>query len=546
MVRSALVLFAASFFVGACSSGRTGRGGDGGPSGTADLAASLTGTVTQTVVTDGTPADAPNQFNGPDDPSVAPKLVYPADGVLMPPNISLLEFQWLPAPGGTVYELRLVSTHLDLAVYTTCKTVGAGCGYQPDAATWTLLSTQARGDTMKVTLRASSGQGTGVGSAATQSLSLTQEDLLGGLYYWAAAAGEIDRYDFGLNGSAETFYSAGESGAICVGCHALARNGQRIAVGLNAPVPQAGLRVLDISTKTALFTQGTSNFESFSPDASRILANDGSGNLNLLDGSTGLQLGTAPVIPSANLPDWSADGTSVVFSRPDASACPIPAFCAASPGVTGGSLYTVSHVGDTFGTPTQIVTGGGNNFYPTYSPDGSLVAFDRSASNQSSFDASDARVFVVSSSGGPALPLTSASASGSDVGDSWPKFAPFSHHFGSDTIFWLTFSSRRDYGLRILNSTKQVTTDSDGTVHDPRISQLWMVGVPASALSTGALPKGGYPAIWLPFQSMTSGNHIAQWTETVPRQPCGTVDGTPCPANQTCENGVCQGVPPIN
>jgi TolB protein len=299
-----------------------------------------------------------------------------------------------------------------------------------------------------------------------------------------------------------------------------------------------GMRVLDIASKTSMFDYtGGSNFEAFSPDATRILANQG-GDLALVDAATGTQIGSAPVITNGNLPDWSADGSKVAFARTGGMACPIPGFCNTIPGVMGADLFTVSVSGDNFGTPQMIVTGGGNNFYPSFSPDGALIAFNRSAGNASSFDAPDARLWAVAATGGTPVALTNASATANNVGDSWPKFAPYSHTFKGETIFWLTFSSRRDYGLRLLNSQKPVTMDDD-----ERIAQIWMVGVPASAVMSGSMPTGGYPAFWLPFQSMMSGNHIAQWTETIARMPCTQVDGTPCPQGQECVDGECVGVP---
>ena len=529
----------------ACSSQRgSGAGhGDGGSGG--DM--NPLGQLTQIVIGPDTPADAPTKFGGPQDPSAAPTVVYPADGVIMPPNLSELEVQWTPGAGTKLFELRFVSTYLDLTIYTVCKPIGTGCGFLPDEATWALMSQQSRGDTMKLTVRGTSGGGGVVGAAAARSISFTDEDLLGGLYYWAASAGTIARYDFGKRGqSAEVFYNASEAGALCVGCHSLARNGERIAVGLNAPVPTAGLRVLDIATKGKMFDRGSmfgggSNFEAFSPDGMRILVNAGS-DLLLLDANTGNQVGTAAAILNGNLPDWSADSSKVTFARSGASGCPL-GLCGSIPGVAGADLYTVDVSGDTFGAPQMIVTGGGNNFYPTYAPDGSVIAFNRSVSNASSFDAPDARVWVVGATGGTPVALTNASATGADVGDSWPKFAPFSHHWKGETIFWLTFSSRRDYGLRLINHDKIPTMGSDGSTNDPRIAQVWMVGVPASAIHSGAMPAGGYPAFWLPFQSMASGNHIAQWTEKIARQPCNQIDANPCPQGEECENGACVGVP---
>jgi hypothetical protein len=545
---SFFITLAAVASLAACSHGRGSGTDPNNPDNPDNMMMPAIGQITQVVIAPGTPSDAPTHFGGPADPDAAPQVVYPADGVIMPPNLSDLELQWMPGAGTNLFELRFVSTYLDLTIYTLCNSVGTGCGFEPDEATWMLMSTQSRGDTMTLTMRGTGeAAGNAVGTAAARTISFTDEDLLGGLYYWAAQNGQIVRYDFGKRGqTAENFYSAGDAGATCVGCHSLSRNGERIAVGLNAPIPTAGLRVLDVATKGKMFDRGSlfgggSNFEAFSPDGSRILVNAGA-DLMLLDSNTGNMLGAGPAITGGNLPDWSADGARVVFAKPGPAGCPVPGLCDQIPGVIGADIYAVDVSGDHFGTPKMIASGGGNNFYPTYSPDGSVVAFNRSTANSSSFDAGDARVWIVDANGGTPIALANASMTGAPYGDSWPKFAPFVQHFKGETIFWLTFSSRRDYGLRLINSDKMPTTSPDGSKDDPRTAQVWMVGVPASAL-TGGGPAGGYPAFWLPFQSMASGNHIAQWTESVARQPCDQTDADPCPNGEICDNGECVGVP---
>lgn len=47
------------------------------------------------VITPGAPADAPSKFGGTVDPSQAPSIVYPADGVLVPPNMNVLEMHFM-------------------------------------------------------------------------------------------------------------------------------------------------------------------------------------------------------------------------------------------------------------------------------------------------------------------------------------------------------------------------------------------------------------------------------------------------------------------
>ena len=522
------VLVFASIFALGCNSGSRSRGpnnNDGSDGGTPAMQAM------QNVIAPGAPPDAPNQFGGPSSPQAAPQIVYPPDGVLMPANIDMLEVQFIPAQGTNLFEIDFVSPTLALSVYTPCTSVGPGCSYLPDEQTWKLISDNGRGATTKISIRATTlGGGAPVGASGTQSMLFTDEDLQGGLYYWAAASGGIYRYDFGLRGqTAETFYTPAQAGGgtMCVGCHALSHDGTRIAVGLNVPGP-ATLRVLDVATRATLYESassifggtGGSNFEALSPDASTVIAQSGN-DLALFDAQSGAAIGSGPAIANGTMPDWSADGKSIVFARSAMAAPCIMGLCTSQPGVDGASLFLASVSGSTVGAPTQLVTGGGNNYYPSFSPDGQWVAFNRSAQN--SYDAPDARVMVAGTQG--SAPIDLATVNGT-LGNSWPKFAPFVQHFGGRTIFWITFSSRRDYGIRLQNSTSSMPT-----------AQLWMVGFSPDSNETGPT---SYPPFWLPFQDITTGNHIAQWTQTVVRQPCDSGSPDPgCMPGEICMNDQC-------
>ena len=54
---------------------------------------------------------------------------------------------------------------------------------------------------------------------------------------------------------AESYYGPLRAAGVCVGCHAMSRNGKRIAVGMNIPGP-ALMRALDAGTRNKLFEVG--------------------------------------------------------------------------------------------------------------------------------------------------------------------------------------------------------------------------------------------------------------------------------------------------
>ncbi len=335
-----------------------------------------------------------------------------------------------------------------------------------------------------------------------------------------AAAGATVRYEFGKSGQqAETFLDAAKVGASqCVGCHVLSRDGQRIAVGMDIPAPSP-YKVIDVATKTALYSAGSmfggggANFFSFSPDGKRILTSNAV-TVELHDATSGAVI-TAPLVDNAAMPDWSPDGKTIVFARSKTKPPCFGGMCGA-PGVDAASLETLTLAGEVWGPgPTLVPPGAENNYYPAFSPDGQGVIFNRAAGN--SYDAKDAKVFWVPTAGGAPIQLALASTGG----DSWPKWAPDVQAYRGKALLWLTFSSRRAYGLR----------EGDA---DP--AQIWMTAFDPERASAGKDPS--YPAFRLPFQDLASGNHIAQWVTTVVRKPC--LEKGDCEPAELCQNGICE------
>lgn len=146
-------------------------------------------------------------FGGAENPTRAPQLVYPLEGALVPPNLNELELHFMPGPGNTVFQVVFQIEAFRITVFAYCESVGAGCAFRPEETVWRSLSEAARGRApVSVTVRGSDPSGSGVGTSAARSISFAQEDILGGLYYWNAPSGQIQRYDFGLRGQrTETF-----------------------------------------------------------------------------------------------------------------------------------------------------------------------------------------------------------------------------------------------------------------------------------------------------------------------------------------------------
>jgi hypothetical protein len=442
-------------------------------------------------ITDGTPADAPSLFTGSEDPAQAPTLVYPAEGVLVPRNLGDLEVHWSDGAGHDLYEVALTGDGVDLRVYTAAGASG-WAAFAP--AEWALAARGA--GRVELAVRAvRRADPSVIGASVRRMVELTSDDLAGGLYYWASATTGgapvgIYRHDAGAAGQpAERFFTTAESpDRRCVACHALSRDGSRMAVTYDGGNRSAA--IVDVATQTPVNAAEREywNFASFWPDASRLVTSH-NGVLTMRDGATAAALGTIDTGGAARQPDVHPDGSAIVYVRSGG---------AQDWAVGGGDLVIQRYDLGTgeFGAPEALVTEGSNNYYPSWSPDGEWILFNRST--ESSYDARSAELWVVKADGSlPPIKLDAANV-GAGLTNSWARWAPFVQSQGGEPLYWLTFSSKRDFGVRLVGT---------------RRPQLWMAPFFPDRAAAGMDPTR--PAFRLPFQELSSNNHIAQWTERV-------------------------------
>jgi len=457
------------------------------------------------------PPDSAARFAGSDDPARAPTLVYPSDGTILPPNLTGFEVHFRPATGQDLFEVSLRGDRGLVRVFTPCVALGGGCALSLNEQAYSEFARVAwPSGSVAISVRGVTRTGGNLGRSATRTVHVTNTDVRGGLYYWNASSGSILRFEFGRVGARPESYLRGDP-INCLGCHVLSRDGTRAAVGRFIPGP-AQTRVFDVATRAETSGNVPSNFATFSPDSSRVILSDGA-RMWLRDGTTaafvpGLTEGTP-----GSMPDWSRDGRTVVFARPRGLAL------FGQPGHNApADLLTMSWNGSAFAAPQPFVTAAGmqNHYYPAISPDDRWVMFNRSAGSSYHNIASQLWAAPLDRTRAP-VRLSAADGEG-DLGNSWPKWAPFVQSFRGEPLLWVTFSSRRDYGLRLQQQSREV---------EMRTSQLWM-----AAFRPGATGDPSAPAFWLPFQDIRSGNHIAQWSEQVQRRQC-RVDGD-CTNGERC------------
>jgi hypothetical protein len=234
---------------------------------------------------------------------------------------------------------------------------------------------------------------------------------------------------------------------------------------------------------------------------------------------------------ATSMPDWSPDGSFVVFAAYDstvnnvrllgddivaASIVEMPVSYDAATGFTFGMPRTLVQVpAGTAATPDT----GQNNFLPTISPDGSAVAFTRAAgwwsikTQQSQINLSG-QIAVVRRSDGQVLELVNGSnGAGTTMSSTWPQWAP---SLGK-RYAWLAYGSERPYG-HLLTTASPENAQCSLVQGQKQCKHLWVMAVDLSKLASGTADPSFAP-FWIPGQTIAAQYVSPQWTKAVIQVP---------------------------
>jgi hypothetical protein len=509
-------------------------------------------------------------------------IAYPLDGLLLPPNMNVLEVQFTPPPSATLYEVDFYNAVTKVKVETKCADVAdvrggtsRGCGVTLPQGAWNDIANSNRdGDPVRVVVRATTDGSCVSISEAKIDLSFAKDDLAGGIYYWQSATfggvggktGGIYSHDFGSFDPTPTpFYTSGGTGT-CVGCHTLSRDGARMAVMTDDPdgddeFADVKMHVMDVATRTVLGGSKVSpGFQAFTHDHAKMIAStfkgkrlpgavvDGSFDIYDGDGVTLLANVPLPIGMAGTQPDLSRDDGHLVFVVPAAGTI-------ATQGdhhFFGGALYgaTFDAATNAVGAPVSLLADPARSFYyPSFSPNGSFLLFNdapqpgnSATGNNDAFYNRNARVKILHNppaAGEKALDLAALNAA-DGLTNSWPRWSPFVQTYKGKKLLWVTFSSNRDYGLHLVNKGFDNCYPAEGPAYDDpqplskqgvtyancAQPQIWMAGVIVEEDGMLDTKDRSFPAFWLPFQDVNSHNHSAQWVEKVQSSsPGGGTDG---------------------
>lgn len=487
------------------------------------LSGSITGTTTLTVNVKlevrgsgvGSADPLPDFDSATEDASLAPTIVYPSDHILVPPNLGKFDVHWANNPAtntANYFRSEISNQYIDVKLYTTGLTPPNNepfwDQYAPDA--WFPIASSKQQLTLSVAAM-NTADPTKKGTSASQHVDVTNENARGGIYYWTssgvAGGPGIWRYDIAApDVPPAPFFEPMNRPSQCMGCHALSRDGSRIAMTLDGGGGRGS--VWDVGSLAELGTPTYYwDFSTFNLAADKVVTIENgssgttsSGTMLLRNAADSSVISTIPAMTAGFLstePEISPDNTllaNVEYSQAIAGTYDL----------ADASIVIRSYDDATgmFGAPRSLVAGDatdGYNAYPSFSPDSQWVLYTK-VDTGGSYNNPNAETWVVKVDGTSAIKLDAANTSQPGYTNSWPRWVPFAQSFGpnNETMFYLTFSSTRPYGVRI-----------PGGGHP----QIWMTPFFPDRAAQGMDPTG--PAFRVPFQDVATNNHIAQWTNQV-------------------------------
>jgi WD40-like Beta Propeller Repeat len=474
--------------------------------------AQVTTRVKSVRIDSGLAPDVAALFEGTASAGFAPQIVYPPADTVMPRNLGDFEVHWNDSHGNTVFEIAMRTELSDVRAYVRGGNGLPSQGPTPSFASLTakewLAAVGLQGAVTYQLRGVSSARPGVVGTAAERTLPLSSQIMDGAMYYWAtattASAIGVFRHDMAEpeTGSAE-FLTTSKTAGRCIACHVLSRDGTRMAITFQEDgVPPGPSTMVDVKTRALAPATQVWNFGTFTPDNAQFLSVQ-AGTLVVRDATSQEVLATMPVTPTTTPrvkvthPDLSPDGTRLVYVRTVSANSDFD--------FQQGQIYTRSYTQATrtFGPEVPLVNDGLNNFYPSWSPDGQWIVFNKNGAAGNAYDDANTSAWVVKADGSqPPVQLGRANQA-LGLTNSWVRWAPFAQTLATgESMYWITMSSKRDFGVRLRNT---------GVAQRLRRAQLWMTPFFPGRAAAGMDPS--LAAFRLPFQSFESSNHLAQWTE---------------------------------
>jgi hypothetical protein len=495
----------------------------GGAAGTGHVIAQAQGVTAMTGVTvtvhtmtlgPGVPPDAPGKLGGSPTPgALSPVVVYPLDGALMPASVASPDVQWEgTAQTGDLFHVKVVAGGATVESIVA-NAAGFTWDWMPSPTDWALVTASAGTQPVSITVDHWDAQ-SGLQGSNPVALNLAAADVRGAIYYWDLSEGKMQRIDDSGRNLAIPNPPANPMDATnhCVACHTISRDGRYLAGelwggGLSGAVfdlSDPNVIMGNPAPTTAPVNTYTSLFSTFNPDASRLLINNGT-SLALIDPKTGMAVPTAGTpLPAANAahPTWSPDGTLIAFVNNIDGTWAVD--------YTTGDLQTIAvSPGDSFGAPTTLVASSAGDpafkapSWPTFTPDSQWIAYGAGTNSRGRNAVGMPPTEVVYPGALFLVGRAGGAATRLDNACSGKLecYLPSFSPYDSGGYYWLVFYSVRDYG--------NAQAGTKGTQR----RQMWVTAIDKSKLGQGDASSVPY---WLPMQDAKTDNMSAFWAPPPP------------------------------
>ena len=466
--------------------------------------------------------------SSPQGPAGGPCISEPTFGAMYPMNFTPPHFEWVADASQNIFELRLVVDNQmnELMVYTNRS------DYTMASDVWANLAKDSSDHDIRISIRGARLEenntlpgGSFLGSVGNVHIAPASAD--GTIVYWTTAPnvalkgfhiGDADAPRTVI--SPEMITSAGRA-TNCIGCHTASPDGRLAFFGRQLPTYAVDARLLNTG-EAAAASQVTSNASAYltrqdqnTPALSRAHYSDSDAvvitNLNHADTSNNWELvytdlratsggtGILARIGDPNkpaMPTWSHDGNTIVYTSSTV-------VFNARLDVGNADLWSIPY-GNRNGGNASPVPGvndpASNQFYPAYSPDDAMLAFNRIPRGGNMYNAPADEVWVATGKGGEPVrvlandPPTCTALKSPGLTNSWPRWAPSTQTVAGKKYYWLVFSSKRRALINPANPP-----------------QLYLGAVVVDV--SGAITT--YPAIYITTQPPAESNHTPAWENFV-------------------------------
>lgn len=503
------------------------------------------------------------------------RWLYPYDETVFPRGLEAPALQWADGPSGaSAVMIHLRSMLLD---YRVCLPLGGESHVQIPQAVWDIAAEQSRGKGDPLIIEVTLAAGGGALRLPQKTLIFALATLKGAVYY--NTYGSLLANQMGVVGGVvmrvlpgqpqpDVFLAAADPVVNCIGCHSVSADGSRMVAEVHGQPglfegPSAsfdlGATGGGVNPPPLIDTLRRAGFAALYPDGSvyvttgrlqigpiasglgqpvgNVPGTFGPEPSKLYDTNTGAEIAGSGIAEYAYMPQFSVDGTQIVFNQMDMSGAAAGHTLAVMDFDRGGNTF--SNPRTIFTDPTQFPG------WPFFLPDvvtmqdennvrrGKRVVFalgqfpDFATQEQPvglSPHVSD--LWWADLDSGMAAPLTRANGTPETLPygerDAHKNYIPTVSPVAAGGYFWVFFTSKRNYGNLFVADPPEVRAEA---------KKIWVAAIDIDA-APGSDPS--HPAFFLPGQELESGNIRA----FAALEPCRE-NGNACETGIDCCCGFC-------